>query len=113
MGKLSRTKGRAGQSMFSNMLRDRDYNVVDTTAGKTTEDCLAIAPDGVIWSVEIKKTAMITPAHLKQAMAQAKERKARWMLANHIAGTSSWLVRRQGMQPVVWHQKVVDESEPV
>lgn len=111
MGKLSRAKGRTGQSMFSNMLRDRDYNVVDTTAGKVTEDCLAIDPGGIIWSVEIKKTAMITPAHLKQAMAQARDRKARWMLANHIEGTSSWLVRRQGMSPVVWHQKVLDIEE--
>ena len=107
MGKLSRTKGRKGQTEFSNMLRDRDFNVVDTTAGKENEDCLAIAPDGTIWAVEIKKTAMITPAHLKQAMNQAKERKAKWMLANHIAGTSSWLVRRQGMLPTVWHMQYI------
>jgi hypothetical protein len=105
MGKLSRTKGRQGQTEFSNMLKDRDYNVVDTSAGMTVEDCLAIDVDGIMWACEVKKTALITPAHLKQAMDQAKARKARWMLANHLAGTSSWLVRRQGMLPVVWHKK--------
>ena len=25
-----------------------------------------------------------------------------WMLLSKIAGTSSWLVQRQGMAPVVW-----------
>lgn len=105
MGKLSRTKGRQGQSCFSNMLRDRDYNVIDTSVGMSVEDCVAIAPDGTLWACEIKKTVMIVPAHLKQAMEQAKNRKVRWLLANHISGTSSWLVRRQGMKPVVWHEK--------
>lgn len=105
MGKLSRTKGRVGQTEFSNMLKERDWTVVDTSAGQSVEDVFAIDCNGVQWSVEIKKTTMITLAHVKQAMEQAKKRKVRWMLANHIAGTSSWLVRRQGEKPVVWHGK--------
>ena len=113
MGKLSRTKGRIGQTTVSNMLKDRDWTVVDTSAGMSVEDIFAIDPNGIQYSCEVKKTAIISPAHLKQAMEQAKKRKARWMLCNHIAGTSSWLVRRQGLKATVWHDKeiLLDEEE--
>lgn len=102
MGKMARTKGRNGQTTFSRMLQDRDWTVVDTSAGQSVEDIFAIDLEGVQWSVEIKTTKMITPAHVKQAMEQAKNRKAKWMLANKIEGSSCWLVRRQGQDPVVW-----------
>jgi hypothetical protein len=92
------------------MLKDRDWQVVDTSAGQSVEDMFAIDPNGVTWSVEVKKTRLITEAHVKQAQEQARKRKARWMLANHIPGSSSWLVRRQGQLAVIWHEKGENES---
>lgn len=105
MGKASRVKGRIGQTAVSNMLKDRDWVVVDTSAGMAVEDIFAIDPQGVHWSVEVKKTVTITVGHVQQAMNQAKRRRARWMLCNHIVGTSCWLVRRQGEKPVIWSEK--------
>ncbi len=84
------------------MLQERDWTVGDLSAGKSTEDILAIDPAGVTWAVEVKNTAAITLAHRKQAMAQASARKARWMLMSRIMGTASWLIQRQGMPPAVW-----------
>ena len=102
MGAFSRSKGRRGQSAFSAILTARDWVIADLSAGKASEDLLATDPDGNTWAVEVKNTATITPAHLKQAKEQAEKRRARWMLANHLEGTSCWLVRRQGERPVVW-----------
>ena len=104
-GNTSRRKGRAGESAFKALLSDRDWVVADLTSGLATEDLLATDPDGAIWACEVKNTTSILPAHLKQAKEQAANRRARWLLANKIAGTSSWLVRRQGEKPVVWHEK--------
>jgi hypothetical protein len=44
----------------------------------------------------------ITVAHRKQAMEQAKRRRLPWLLMSKVAGTSSWLVQREGDKPVVW-----------
>ena len=98
----SRDKGRRGQSEFANILRGRDWGVDDTRCGKHCEDIIAVDPDGVEWSVEVKKTKMITVDHRKQAREQAKARCLRWMLASHIHGTRSWLVQQQSRKPVVW-----------
>lgn len=102
MGKMAKTKGRMGQTIFSRMLQDRDWTVVDTSDGMSVEDIFAIDLDGSQWAVEVKTTKVITNAHVKQAMDQAKKRKVKWMLANKIEGSSCWLVRRQGLEPVVW-----------
>ena len=107
-GKASRSKGRRGQTEFAALLASRDWTHVETAAGKATEDFLAIDPHGIAWSVEVKNCSGILPAHKTQAMAQAKARKARWMLASHIAGSSSWLIQRQGERPVVWHNVVAN-----
>ena len=96
--------GRRGETAFKNLLTSRDWSVADLSSGISSEDLLVIDPDGVTWSCEVKNTAIITTAHVAQAMVQGVKRKARWMLANHIPGTSSWLVRRQGEKPVVWHE---------
>ena len=42
---------------------------------------IATAPCGTVYAIEVKNTAAITTAHRKQAIEQAKERKAAWMLA--------------------------------
>lgn len=112
-GLFTRNKGRRGQTEALNLLRERDWIVADLTAGAATEDGLCVCPDGYTWAVEIKNTVSITGSHLRQAKEQARARgsKVRWMLMNKIAGTSSWLVRRQGMRPVVWHVGIEPETE--
>lgn len=102
MSKASRSKGRRGQAEAGNMLRSRDWSVAELNAGTVAEDFIAVSPMGVSYSVEVKNTIAITVAHRNQAMAQAKTRKLPWMLVSKIAGTSSWLVQRQGEEPVVW-----------
>ena len=109
-GRASRNKGRRGQTEFAALLAARDWTHVETAAGKASEDFLAIDPDGTTWAVEVKNTSAITAAHKAQAMEQAKARRARWMLASHISGSSSWLIQRQGMRPAVWHSSDQGES---
>jgi hypothetical protein len=58
--------------------------------------------------VEVKNTASIATAHRKQAMDQAAKKKLPWLLISHIAGTSSWLIQRQGEHPVVWRESKPD-----
>ena len=110
-GNSSRSKGRRGQAAFAALLAERDWTHVETAAGKATEDFLAIDPDGIAWAVEVKNTAAITQNHRAQAMQQALARKARWMLASHICGSSSWLIQRQGMRPAVWHSGRDDNTQ--
>ena len=111
-GLITRNKGRRGQTAGLNLLRARDWIVTDLSAGNATEDGMCICPDGHVWAVEIKNTVSITGAHLRQAKEQARARgsKVRWMLLNKIAGTSSWLVRRQGARPAVWHEDQEGEA---
>lgn len=104
-GNASRSKGRRGETAFKNLLTSRDWSVADLSSGISSEDLLVIDPDGVTWSCEVKNTMNIMLSHFYQAKRQAAERKARWMLANKLHGTTSWLVRRQGEKPVVWHEK--------
>ncbi len=103
MSKASRSKGRRGQTEAANLLRSRDWCVVETAAGMSQEDFIAVDDSGQSWSVEVKNTVAITAAHRKQAMEQAEKRRLPWMLVSKIAGTSSWLVQRKGERPVVWH----------
>ena len=102
MSKASRSKGRRGQQEAGNMLKSRDWSVAELNAGTVAEDFIAVGPFGTSYSVEVKNTVAITVEHRKQAMRQAKERKLPWMLLSKIAGTSCWLVQRQGCDPVVW-----------
>jgi len=97
MGKMQRNKGRRGQTEAFNLLRDRDWNVVETTSGQEVEDAVAIDPNGQAWSVEVKNTVAIQiRLFLAQARRQAKERKLPWMLMAKIDGGFGWLVLRQG-----------------
>lgn len=104
-GKASRTKGARGQSIAADMLRDRDWIVDQITAGIAAGDLIGTDPNGKTWCIEVKHCAGILPAHIKQAMEQGRKRRLPWALISKIAGTSSWLVQRQGCLPVVWHQK--------
>lgn len=107
-GNTSRSKGRRGETAFKNLLTARDWTVADLTSGLASEDLLVIDGDGITWACEVKNTMNIMQAHYFQAKKQAALRKARWMLANKIAGTKSWLVRRQGEKPVVWHEEEIN-----
>lgn len=88
------------------MLRDRDWVVDQVTSGVSSHDFTGTDPAGRTWAIEVKNCAGIIPAHKRQAMAQGKARRLPWMLMNKIAGTSSWLVQRQGELPAIWHGKV-------
>jgi len=103
-GKAARSKGRRGQQTAQRLFADRDWVVHELNAGTAVADFLAGDPDGKIWLVEVKNTAAITSAHRKQAMEQAARKRMPWLLISHIAGTSSWLVQRQGEDPVVWNE---------
>lgn len=104
-GRMSRNKGARGQSEFKAMLLDRDWVVDTLTAGIQSADLIATDAQGVTWCVEVKNCAGILPVHKKQAMEQGKARRLPWLLASKIAGSSSWLVQRQGELPSVWHSK--------
>jgi hypothetical protein len=103
-GKAARSKGRRGQQAAQRLFADRDWVVHELNAGTAVADFLAGDPNGKIWLVEVKNTTSITAAHRKQAMDQAARKRMAWLLISHIAGTSSWLVQRQGEDPVVWKE---------
>lgn len=103
-GATSRRKGAKGQCIAANMLRDRDWVVDQITSGIAAGDLIGTDRNGKTWCVEVKNCAGILPAHVKQAREQGKVRRLPWMLISKIAGTSSWLVQRQGEAPVVWHE---------
>lgn len=105
MSATERRKGRAGQAAAKRLLLDRDWTVAGTESGSSIEDIVGIDPDNKIWAIEVKNTRSITTAHRAKAMLWASRRRAHWMLMNHIAGTSSWLIQRQGERPVVWREK--------
>lgn len=105
MSKAARDKGRRGQREAQALLQSRDFRTAELNAGTAVEDMIATDANGTAWAVEVKNTVVITTAHRQQAMTQAKARRLPWMLLSKIAGTSSWLVQRQGQRPVVWHEQ--------
>lgn len=112
MAKASRDKGRRGQREAQALLQSRDWSVAELNAGTAAEDFIAVDRyNGQSYSVEVKNTVSITTAHRAQAMAQAKARRLPWMLLSKIAGTSSWLVQRQGHRPAVWHESITTEDD--
>ncbi len=104
-GKASRAKGARGQTTAANLLRDRDWVIDQVTAGISSHDFTGTDLQGKTWAIEVKNCAGILPGHKKQAMEQGKQRRLPWMLMNKIAGSSSWLIQRQGEKPCVWHEK--------
>ena len=105
MSAASRNKGRRGQLEARELLTSRDWSVAELNSGTAKEDFWACdLVGGKTYSVEVKNTTAITVAHRKQCMEQAARSKLPWLLLSKIAGTSSWLVQRQGEKPVVWSQ---------
>jgi len=104
-GKRSRRKGAVGQSTAANLMRDRDWVIDQITVGVSAGDLIGTDQLGGCWCIEVKNCAGILPGHLTQAREQAKRRGLPWMLMNKIAGTTCWLVRRQGKKPVIWEEK--------
>jgi len=103
-GRSPRSKGRQGETRALHLLQSRDYSCEDMSAGKASCDILAIDTYGAVWSVEVKNRDIINVRDFRdQAKRNAKPR-TRWMVLAHIAGTSSWLVERQGARPCVWHE---------
>ena len=103
MSAAQRNKGRRGQLEARDLLTSRDWSVAELNSGSAVEDFWACElSTGKTYSVEVKNTVSITTAHRKQTMTQAAKAKLPWMLLSKIAGTSSWLVQRQGAVPVVW-----------
>jgi Holliday junction resolvase-like predicted endonuclease len=100
----SRNKGRRGESKAIDLLTSRDYTIVaDLTAGKASCDLLA-EKCGITFAVEVKNREIINMAAFRaQARKQARG-KQRWMLLVKIAGTTSWLMERQGARPAIWHE---------
>ncbi len=105
MGKAQRAKGRRGEAEAKHMLADRDYTILaDTSAGISSDDLVALSPEGRVVSVEVKNQKSINvPTFLKQCMDNAK--KNDWLLMCKIDGTSSWLVLAKNKRATVWHNK--------
>jgi len=104
MGRSQRAKGRRGESAFASMLTERDYEVIDTTAGKTQCDIVAIAPDGTVWAFEVKNRLCWDWTGFYRQARESSGR-MRWGLALHIPETREWLIVRQGEPSVVWRTK--------
>lgn len=105
MGKASRSKGRRGQTIAKQLLRERDWQVDELAAGIASEDLIATDTAGRRYCVEVKNTAGVYPQHVAQAKRQAASKRMAWMLMSKIAGTSSWLVQRQGENPSIWMER--------
>ena len=109
MGKSQRSKGRKGQREFRRLLEDRDWQVAELNGGTSVEDFWATDEHGKTWSVEVKNTASINVrAYRQQAMRQAG--KMPWLLGCKIDGTSSWLILRKAMKPIVWNEKQMEKT---
>ena len=103
MSKMQRNKGRRGQTAAANLLKDRDWEIIETSAGMKVEDIVATDPQGKRWSIEVKNHKHIKVEEFrKQAIEQAKKRNIDWMLMVKIACTSSWLIWKKNEKPVVW-----------
>lgn len=106
-GRATRSKGKEGERLAKALLKDRDWTIIaDTSAGLSTGDLIAKAPDGTIYDVEVKNRREINvPMFIGQARKSADKTKLAWMVLAKLEGFASWLVLRKGEKPTVWHQK--------
>jgi Holliday junction resolvase-like predicted endonuclease len=95
-------KGNRGENEFLRVLVSRGWHILGTPSLFGGEDFVALDPEGRRWSIEVKKCKVLTQAHLNQALLNAKRSRNPWMLAQHIYGTSWWLVRRKNHDPELW-----------
>lgn len=103
MGKFSRSKGKKAQAVAIELLKDRDFDVLEGNSGKATEDLWA-TKDGKLYSVEVKDRKLMDIFRWKkQAREQAKGKP--WLLMCHIPSTSTWLIFFQGENPTLWRPK--------
>ena len=107
LSKMSRSKGRKGETIAKNLLKDNDWNVLaDLTSGIDEEDLVAECPLGKIYCIEVKNRKLVNiPEFRKQAIKNANKKKKAWMIMVKIEGSKSWLIWRQGEKPSVWHEK--------
>jgi len=105
MGKMQRNKGRRAQTEAGHLLKDRDWEIVETSSGQKVEDFLA-TDMAIMYSVEVKSHKIMNIGEWrKQAISQAEKRKLPWMIMAKIPLSHSWLILRKNEIPVVWHQK--------
>ena len=104
MSKMQRTKGRRAETAFKTELGNRDWSVIDISAGVNDADLVATDPTGKTWLAEVKDHKLLNPAKWReQAREQARKRLMPWLLAYHIPGYGGlWVVERQGSRPVIW-----------
>ena len=104
MSRMQRTKGRRAETAFKTELGNRDWSVIDISAGVNDADLVAIAPDGRTHLCEVKDHKLLDPCRWrKQAQEQAKKHRLPWLLAYHVPGYAGlWIVERQGERPVIW-----------
>lgn len=107
MGAASRTKGMRGQSEAAKMLVARGHEVVETGNGRAVEDIFAVI-DGRATCVEVKNCrALALDAWRKQARAQAKRRRAAWLLMARIPDyPGTFYVEGTAYAPCIWRAAV-------
>lgn len=106
-GRSNRRRGRETQCEAAKILTERDWSLIETSAGHAVEDIVATDPQGKTWSVEVKNHKLINlAAFRKQAMEQAERRKLPWLLMAKIEGEAgAFLVLRKGDGATVWRRK--------
>ena len=104
MSRMQRDKGRRAETAFKTELGNRDWSVIDISAGVNDADLVATDPTGKTWLAEVKDHKLLNPAKWReQAREQARKRRMPWLLAYHIPGYGGlWVVERQGARPVIW-----------
>jgi hypothetical protein len=102
MSRSQRNKGLRGQNEARDVLEEREYRVVETSAGRACEDLFCLDPHGWPVSVEVPHHAHTRwDASRAQARAQAKVRGARWLLVRRVPGHShAFVVKGDGTTPV-------------
>ena len=104
MGKMQRNKGRRGETMAKTLLTERDWTVVDLSAGCNDADLLAICPEtNITYLVEVKNQKLLKwEDWQRQAIEQGNKRKLPWMLMVKLPGYNSWIIARKNLQPSIW-----------
>jgi hypothetical protein len=104
-GSASRDKGNRGQAEAKLILQERDWEILESSCGASSEDFFGVCPNGTIYAIEVKNHVDIKVNQFcQQARTQAAKRKrAKWLLMARIAGyPGTWLVIGSGQHPTVW-----------
>lgn len=111
MGRSQRNKGKRGECSAKHLLLDRDWEIIaDTSAGLSTDDLIALCPQGILHSVEVKNTRHIkVPEFRRQAIENARKRP--WLLLMKLDGTRAWLVMGRNRKPEIWNEKGASDAD--